>query len=1093
MNEKRINARLTPKGDIEANWKKATGFVPLDKEVIIYKPDENHSYSRMKVGDGITEINDLPFLATQDSLPVAYINDDGELIFELGKGITDAYINQQGELEIKVETEEGEKPLVLGKVKGRTPEFRLTEKILEIKYDDETVWSTLVDFSTIASSFDLRLNEETYFLEAQREVDGEWEEMVDLSALKLAHEHSNKDVLDKITSSVFEQVKDAISKRHTHENIDILNQITDEHIENINKSSNIIGIPNSDKLFNHFNIDKNRYPCIFIYIDPNSLRIFINFSDSITHGDTPGAILSGQTLYNASFFLYGNPSKLSEVIDACLVFNGGYTQITPGKCTIPQGSYCYTNVEALFDKYLPLDYTLDVISEMAYNIPSIQGNLSDLTDVVSEMASRPVSGTKQLVEGIFYTDENKKGFSANKNAVPTADSAWIIGEASSYQSLDEAMTSAALKVVTTTQLKSTTTTVTIEIVCVDSDVALWLQTVMNTDSYHTGIVFEDTPDKTYYVKISSTTVSDTTISINFTFIDGQDTFPITEDITRTIQSVYFYPKNGKSSSAEGLETVAAGDYSHVQGKYNEIDAEGKYAHIVGNGTDDWSRSNAHTVDWEGNAWYAGKVTADGIEVLVESDIVPVVENLTVNSATLKIDIEPLKLDAVYRVVVDGVEYERTVNSYTAGGGQFLYYIGNLSLSINVPSTMNTGENFCIIYNTDYNYSTVCVRELGSTLSLYGLWTEKIATDLVSYINSLSTGLTEEQAADLAANTEARHSHENKDVLDTITEQTLIDINSNTEAISTLTSDSKTEGSVEYKIAQAVAAIMENPDDTMNSIQELVTWCNEHAEDAIALNNQVMANKEASHVHENKDVLDTITNDKFLTTAQKLAIDNDTVPFVTELPADAKFGDICRYSRTNEFATDDGGKTIYFNRNWFNEATGLSPMMSRSWTLGNSGGLGLFVDGGNVVEWNLYLNDCGFAVYYRIGDDGTLSFESSRESWYGDSNGRVIITEVPASVQLPEGEYASVENAKLDFVFFYHEPKLMIYLGEWVEWQSDDAVKALEKTVLNYETRITALESVEGLSAIADGETLVLSATLINEIEQMIDESGVLDE
>ena len=30
------NARFCPKGDIEANWNKAVGFIPLDKEIIIY-------------------------------------------------------------------------------------------------------------------------------------------------------------------------------------------------------------------------------------------------------------------------------------------------------------------------------------------------------------------------------------------------------------------------------------------------------------------------------------------------------------------------------------------------------------------------------------------------------------------------------------------------------------------------------------------------------------------------------------------------------------------------------------------------------------------------------------------------------------------------------------------------------------------------------------------------------------------------------------------------------------------------------------------------------------------------------------------------
>lgn len=62
------------------------------------------------------------------------------------------------------------------------------------------------------------------------------------------------------------------------------------------------------------------------------------------------------------------------------------------------------------------------------------------------------------------------------------------------------------------------------------------------------------------------------------------------------------------------------------------------------------------------------------------------------------------------------------------------------------------------------------------------------------------------------------------------------------AIEKLNGASTVEGSVDYKIAQAVAAIMENPDETMNSINELVTWINDHAADALALSNQVTENK-----------------------------------------------------------------------------------------------------------------------------------------------------------------------------------------------------------------------------------------------------------
>ena len=68
---------------------------------------------------------------------------------------------------------------------------------------------------------------------------------------------------------------------------------------------------------------------------------------------------------------------------------------------------------------------------------------------------------------------------------------------------------------------------------------------------------------------------------------------------------------GDYSHAEGNSTVASGDASHAQGKYNIEDTENKYAHIVGNGTSTAQRSNAHTLDWNGVAWFAGDVKVGG--------------------------------------------------------------------------------------------------------------------------------------------------------------------------------------------------------------------------------------------------------------------------------------------------------------------------------------------------------------------------------------------------------------------------------------------------------------------------------------------------
>lgn len=65
--------------------------------------------------------------------------------------------------------------------------------------------------------------------------------------------------------------------------------------------------------------------------------------------------------------------------------------------------------------------------------------------------------------------------------------------------------------------------------------------------------------------------------------------------------------DGMGSHAEGYLTQASGAYSHAEGSCNIKDTAKEYAHIVGNGISDKKRSNAHTLDWDGNAWFAGDV------------------------------------------------------------------------------------------------------------------------------------------------------------------------------------------------------------------------------------------------------------------------------------------------------------------------------------------------------------------------------------------------------------------------------------------------------------------------------------------------------
>lgn len=61
------------------------------------------------------------------------------------------------------------------------------------------------------------------------------------------------------------------------------------------------------------------------------------------------------------------------------------------------------------------------------------------------------------------------------------------------------------------------------------------------------------------------------------------------------------------SHAEGKGTIAGSLSQHVDGRYNIQDGSDNYVHITGGGTSDSDRKNIYTLDWSGNAIFAGNV------------------------------------------------------------------------------------------------------------------------------------------------------------------------------------------------------------------------------------------------------------------------------------------------------------------------------------------------------------------------------------------------------------------------------------------------------------------------------------------------------
>ena len=63
--------------------------------------------------------------------------------------------------------------------------------------------------------------------------------------------------------------------------------------------------------------------------------------------------------------------------------------------------------------------------------------------------------------------------------------------------------------------------------------------------------------------------------------------------------------SGRNSVALNSKTVSASDSQTAIGVLNERDDENKYAFLIGNGSDESHRSNALTVDWDGEVWHSG--------------------------------------------------------------------------------------------------------------------------------------------------------------------------------------------------------------------------------------------------------------------------------------------------------------------------------------------------------------------------------------------------------------------------------------------------------------------------------------------------------
>jgi hypothetical protein len=62
MEEKHLKVKIIHKCETAADWERSS-YVPAEGEIVTYKIDEQHNYERLKLGDGVHTVKDLPFVS----------------------------------------------------------------------------------------------------------------------------------------------------------------------------------------------------------------------------------------------------------------------------------------------------------------------------------------------------------------------------------------------------------------------------------------------------------------------------------------------------------------------------------------------------------------------------------------------------------------------------------------------------------------------------------------------------------------------------------------------------------------------------------------------------------------------------------------------------------------------------------------------------------------------------------------------------------------------------------------------------------------------------------------------------------------------
>ena len=618
MADKNLKARIVHKHDTEANWQKATGFIPKMGELIVYDIDSTYGYERFKIGDGATNVNSLPF-ADAHKVDQTYFQE------MVGDVAVSTQINNAISAIPQADWNQND-TTAADYIENRPFYESITDYTWDGNTEGRDTYGSYVKISDDTPTPETLLNGAVLY-------DGS-NKMYDITAISCMY---NDTVFIDTQSGTF-QIFYSTSCTNPASGSSFAVPSTGIYYYNSEYTvSRKLQVPVAVK------IDKKFIPDSLASIPSEIETINTTLSNKMNSNDPVGT--GSFSMGRKADTTIGNCSH-AEGTD--VTASGSYSH-AEGAMTTASQDYSHaegfgTTASGSSSHAEGQDTTASGMISHAEGAMTIASGKYSHAEGISAVAS----GTSSHAEGISttalcdgshaegrYTTAGQMGFKVTAcekltNTTGTYTLSSITGlEVNQYYSVH--LSSSKENCGKITAIDTTSKKIT-----VDGYPDIALSSSSSSTANYITIVNKPTlgdilvSGNYSHAEGLKTTASGglshaegfkTTASGETSHAEGHSTaasghYSHSEGFYTTSSGNYSHAEgdgtnaSGTGAHAEGGYTTASSNYQHVQGKYNIEDSSNNYADIIGNGNGT-ARSNAATVDWSGNAWFAGEVKVGG--------------------------------------------------------------------------------------------------------------------------------------------------------------------------------------------------------------------------------------------------------------------------------------------------------------------------------------------------------------------------------------------------------------------------------------------------------------------------------------------------